>query len=231
MTALVLRQVYPALGSKQAPAANTGVMKLDEPRGRFNPVIPEDVEVIRRLVVEDDAEFFIDFAQRTLAAAVALDAPIEVARRLSTKTLIPHFGGCEQVRRKFIREYNGTGLRRVLRSLSGASINASAARDLLASILEDALIATSSHFMPAGQNIATLRDEDEFILECAIAERLPRVYDENAHALAVEIVADLKAALGKSSALAIDDGAVVMNGQNIQFVSVGDSPRAFGGVQ
>jgi hypothetical protein len=152
---------------------------------------------------------------------------VDVARVLANKALIPFFSGAAESIQEFSSVYNGKGMRRLVRSLAGATISRAAVADLLASILEDALIATSSHLMTDGSNIVILDREAEFVLSSAIAERLPRIYEENAISFAERLLNDLKSRLGRGGALAIDDGAVFLASNKLHIVDVGNKPISF----
>ena len=187
----------------------------------------EDLASLHSVSLRPDVGIISAIQQLPKISANDPSAVVDVAKILSTKTLIPSFPGSRETVQEFSSIYNGKGLRRVARTLGGATISRVIAEDLLASILEDALIATSSHLMTDGSNIVSLDQEDEFVLESAIAERLPRIYEEDASAFASKLLNDLKRRIGTEGALAIDDGAVFLTSNKLHMVDVGDQPIHF----
>jgi hypothetical protein len=192
-------------------------------QSRFGALLPADLRALHVVHLESDVE---------ILSELLMDAgkPLkEVGALLESKELLPDFGGSRRVINRFHDIYNGSGLRFILRKLSGASLSVQAAEDLLAAALEDALIATLRHVMPEGRKIIRLDRDGEHLLITAIAERLPRVYEEEADVLAAALVDDLKDALRSDRALAIDDGAVTLSGDDFLLVDVGASPVRFSG--
>ena len=227
MNTMVLSGLYPAFETDDSEMTQSfrGELGLSSSsRNRRDARIPSDVSLLERVVLEEDVRILSRLAHRQPASAQDIRADPEGLDLLSGKTLLPSFGGTPIIVRHYSRAYNGVGFRGIARRLSGASLSTQGISDLLASILEDALLATASHLRATGQSIATVRAQDEPMLQTAIAERLPRVYNEEGYKLARDMINGLKGTLGSSKVLAIDDGAVIMAGQELKILRVGRKP-------
>ena len=195
-----------------------------EPRRPSVLNIPSDVSVIERVTVEEDVKILSKLSRRISNTTSEIDSRVGVQRLLLGKTLLPSFTPSLPIVKRYAEIYNGTGIRRIVRRLSGAHLTVSEIGELLSAIVEDALLGVASYLRTSEQSITRVRAEDEYILESAIAERLPRVYEENGHRLASQIVSDLKKTLGSSRILAIDDGAVILHDKEIRIIDAGTSP-------
>lgn len=192
-----------------------------------NARFENDLASLHSVAIQPDVRIISAVSQ--LPKISASDSPIvvDVAKILGSKTLIASFSGSERSVKHYCRVYNGRGLRRVVRFLAGATIPKMEVEDLLGSILEDALMATFSHLVTEGSNIVLLNEDEEFVLRTAIAERLPRIYDDEAFMFAERLIRDLKEKIGAEGALAIDDGAVFLNSSRLNIVDVGSIPVKF----
>lgn len=227
MNAIVLSGLYPAFETDDSEVTRSlrGEANISSSfRSQRDSRIPSDVSLLERVVLEEDVKILSRLAYRQPASNQDVRAYPEVLHLLSGKTLLPSFGGTPAIVRDYSRAYNGVGLRAIVRRLSGANLSTQGVTDLLASILEDALLATASHLRPTGQSIAAVRAQDEPMLQTAIAERLPRVYNEDGYKFARDIIQGLKETLGSSKVLAIDDGAVILVDQELRILNVGPKP-------
>lgn len=146
---------------------------------------------------------------------------------LADRTILPKFEGVLSAR-SFHAAYNGGSLFDSLTKwIGGATLTRSESKDLLADILEDALIGAGSHLMAPGHRVVRLDAQGEAALQLAIEERLPRVSPEAAPGMAVQLIEELKLALGSSHALAIDDGAVYWVDGHLEIADVGLVPVRF----
>ena len=187
----------------------------------------DDLASLHRIALRPDVGIIVAVQQLPKISVSGASSEVNIAKILSAKTLIPNFSGSKESIREFSSIYNGQWLHRLARTVAGATLSKVRLRDLLASILEDALIATSSHLMTDGSNIVTLNEDEEFVLKSAIAERLPRIYDEKAMGFAGKLLCDLKVRIGPRGALAIDDGAVFMASNKLHILDVGNVPIRF----
>jgi len=225
---LVLPHNYPAFDTEVTRSrngtSNFPVAAAQTPRySKF----AEDLASLHSVAIKSDVRIISAVSQ--LAKISANDAAaVDVARILGCRTLIPSFGGSKESAREFFIKYNGSGVRRLVRTVAGATISKEEVTELLESILEDALTATFSHLVPDGSNNVILGQDEEFILKTAIAERLPRIFHEEAFSFAGQLILDLKERIGHAGALAIDDGAVFVNsGRLLSIVDVGSLPVRF----
>lgn len=227
MNTIVLSGLYPAFETDDSEVTRSlrgGADISSSSRNQGDSRIPSDVSLLERVVLEEDVKILSGLSLRQPAPAQDVRAYPDVLHLLSGKTLLPSFGGTPAIVSDYSRAYNGVGLTSIARRLSGASLSTHGIVDLLASILEDALLATASHLRPTGQSIATVRAQDEPMLETAIAERLPRVYNEDGYKLAKDLIHGLKKTLCSSKVLAIDDGAVILVDQQLRILNVGLKP-------
>lgn len=146
---------------------------------------------------------------------------------LADRTILPKFQGLRSAR-TFHAAYNGGGwFDSLTKRLCGATLTQARSGELLAEILEDALIAAGSHLMTPGRRVIGLDADGEALLKLAISERLPRVGPQGAGDLAVQLIEELKLALGSTHALAIDGGAVYCTGGRLEIIDVGPDPVRF----
>lgn len=227
MTALAMGAGYPAFDTEAIARRKripdfTAIVRFPSDSYFF-----DDLASLHAIALRPDVGIIVAVQQLPKISVSGESAVVDIEKILSAKTLIPNFTGSKESLREFSYIYNGRGLHRLARTVAGASLSKARLMDLVASIVEDALIATSSHLMTDGSNIVTLNEDEEFVLKSAIAERLPRVYDENAMGFAEKLLCDLKMRIGARGALAIDDGAVFMASNKLHILDVGNVPVSF----
>lgn len=227
MNTLVMPRLYPVFEAEVTGGRLGGFDFPEVTKLPRNSRFANDLASLHSVAIKPDVEIISAVIKLPKISVNDTIAIVDVAKILGNKTLIPLFSGSKESVNKYRGIYNGVGLRRIVRFLAGATISKSELMELLASILEDALMATYSHLVADGSNIVVVGEDEEFILKTAIAERLPRIYHEEAFVFAADLILDLKKRIGHSGALAIDDGAVFLNVNRLNIVDVGSIPVRF----
>lgn len=171
--------------------------------------VPPDVEYVRQnfLYIPQDLQVLAEVERLQSATHRQSGSSRAVPAKIS-----PEFMCSEAFLHRFLTAYNGRGFKSVLRRLSGASIDATGARDLLAATLEDALIAITSS---QEESLIVLDADEELTLISAIAERMPRIYEETAARLAEDLVEELKNGLTGGSSLIIENGMISLSEKSL----------------
>lgn len=184
--------------------------------------IPADIGNICNSQVSADVEI-IEHLYWPGISSGSDETTVNPLASLLGRTVVPSFSGGRQTVSEFLSVYNGTGLRRLAKRMSGASISKEEAGEILGEILEDALVAVAYNFL-AGRKSVRLDSQTEKVLVEAISERLPRVRDEKADLISARLVFDLKSVLKGQAALAIDDGAVIFVDGALEILDLGTTP-------